>query len=976
MAEGTSPRRVVLVARSRNGLTVLRQLVEARLGALQTPPRMLTHEGLANWVIDQLAGQSPVLHLRGVGEWLAMRAAVSSSIAQLDRLRPLVDESACIEDLLEIVGCFKQAMVGPGLLAERLRREPGLLPEIALVAARYESVLAGMGALDGRDLAHRAVLLLQEDPSSLRDWADLLLVDEAEELSPAQWHLLAQLMARLSPPGAAILAGAPVLSVPGFRGPSSRQFDQIHRLLSGVEEVYLRTDPGPTARLRERWGLDSVSVAEPGPVSRRTGPAPDVEVWKAEDETEEAFSVAREIRRAHLAGEIEYDEVAVLVRNPTAQLGPVLQALGTIGVPARVELARWADGMAVAQILAWMRALASPRDDVALLRALDSGPIAPPPDAVLALRRGAARDRRSLGEALRRTDPQEAGIGPSARLWQQLGGGAPDYGSRRLELDELRSVLGHLERGLGLSLLSLREPEVAAGLARLHLALEDAATVTGALRLPTSDLGAWIDLIQLAMRRSGWEVEVPAVPGVPEVTILSISQAKGRHWPRVFLLGAAEGTLPAAPRRSRLLTPPEEQRLVELVPELEDVIGAPDPDRERRLFILAASRATRKLVVCWASRYRGVATQSAPFAEALVDVGCPERRAPLADPVTPADLVAAQAAAAVRGRLGGPLNRAAAELADLLIPWDPVGQGQAPGPELRLSATALGRWLACPRLYHFHRLRLSEMGTRQLALGTAAHRMLERLYQNGEEEIADPAAFLSRGSQLLNEELLPQLRWELLDPLEVLAAEMALRDILRRWADRVVRRGSDAGRPVTTEEQFDIPRRGYHLIGRIDAIWRRGDGSVEVVDFKTTRSDPPGGTLLRRAVVGDEGGPPSDWQLPIYLLAARGLASEDGVEEPAAVRNWYLAQDPPAKVEGLLARGLITHQPAGRVSDLIYEAELQAQFEDLLEREATGVMSGRYPASPNHSDGTCLGSLGCPLGDCCDGAGSVGVEGS
>lgn len=975
IAAGAAPNRVVMVARSRNGLANLGRLVDDRIGDPQAPPRMLTHEGLAHWVIDQVEGRPPVVQLRGVGEWLAMRAAVERSAVHLERLRPVATEPACIEDLLEITGCFTQAMVGPGLLAERLRREPGLLPEIALVAANYESVLAGMGAVDTRDLAHRAVALLQEDPLALRGWADLLLIDEAEELSPAQWQLLEQLRLRLEPPGAAILAGAVSVSVPGFRGPSSRPFEQLMGLVPGAEEVELQVAPGAVHRLAAGWGLNMAPASSSRARSGNPAPPPDVEVWRAEDETDEAFAVAREIRRAHLAGELEYDQVAVLVRTPGTQLGAVVQAFATIGVPARVELARWADGMAVAQILAWLRALAVPDDDATLLRALDAGPIAPSPDEILALRRVAARDQCSLGAALRRwaASGPDDGLGPSAQLWQRLGGGAPDFGFRRLTFEELKSVLGGLELGLGLWELALREPEVAAGLARLHLALEDAASVTGALHLPVPDLTDWIDLVQLAMRRSGWEVELPPVPGLPEVTILSIAQAKGRSWPHVFLLGASEGTLPAASRRPRLLTPQEEQRLVELVPELEEVIGAPDPDRERRLFVLATTRAVRRLVVCWASRYRGVVTEAAPFAQALVAAGCRERPAPRADPVTRADLMAAQAAAHFRGEEGHPALKEAVELAELLRPWDPVAPGPDPLGETRLSATAMARWLACPRLYHYHRLRLGEMETSPQALGTAAHQLLERLYRQ-DGITSDPAHFLAAGDRLLRAELLPQLRWALVDPLEVLAAELALQGILRRWADRVVGRGPDAGYPVGTEIRFEVARTGYRLIGRIDSVWRRADGQVEVVDFKTTRSDPPGRILLRRAVVGDAAGPPSDWQLPIYLLAARQLDLGVDLPKPTAVRNWYLAQDPPPRVEGLLARGLLVQPAAGRSSDLLYEPELQQQFEELLEREAAALMLGRYPALPRHSHGTCLSNLGCPFGDCCDGAGSVGRE--
>lgn len=984
---GADPTRVVVVTPSHSAGSAFEARLDLLLPGLYRPPRILTHERLAGWILDT-DPHGDRRELRRVGEWVAMDAALERSRSALRRLLPLAHEPGCVDDLLALCGAFKQALVGPALLAQRLADERGVLAEITVVAARYQTVLEEMGARDTKDLAGDALTLLQADPRARHHWADLLVVDQAEDLSPAQWYLIRELIGRLTEPHAAVVAGDPTVALTEFAGPSPRCFEELFPRELRPEEWHLGNRPSSLPEMvADRWGLASPDLGASLRVASVV-PAPEVRLWRAPDEADEAFAVAREIRRARLEGEIEYDQVAVLVARAGAQMAAVRQALAGVGVPFRIERTRWSESLVAGQVTSWLAALCAPHDEALVLRILTDGPSAPSLRAVDRLRRSAARERRSVAAALRTWDgdlEDPAGeLASRARLWRDLGGGDPGLAARRLDTSGLLALLGSLELRLGLARLALQDCEAAAALARLNLAAQDAGGAREALRLADATLTEWLQLLTRAVRRSGWDAERRPAPDRPEVSVLSLSQAKGRHWRRVFLVGVAEGLLPGPAARTGLLSPEDSQRLVELVPEMEEVLGPGDDrlDRERHRLLLGISRADQQLTVSWALRYGERPVEGTPFGRALEELVGGAVEAPLALDVTESDCLSTLAGALAGN--GTPPSTGwappgALELAAQLSPWDPVAASIA-GPPSRLSASSLRRWLACPRLYHFHRLRVTEPESREMVQGTAAHTLLERMYRDGDTKALGGEEFAAAAGTLIRAEILPWVRERLLDPLEVLAVEIWLRALLFRWVQRIVDPGPAlVGSPLAHEVGFAVPRRGYELVGRIDAVWRGPSGELEVVDYKTGAGPPTSRDRLMAHLLGDDAGPPQDWQLAIYQLAARSgaLAQLLGEARPVAVRNWYLGQDPSSRFKvGLAARGFLVGPEGTKVawSDALLTPEAEAEFEALLDREAAELAQGAFPALPRHDEGTCLSDQGCPWGACCDGAGSAGWD--
>ena len=1012
---GCDPSRLVLVVRSPESASLLRRRVDAELPAAHPVVRIETHERLASYVLAMVGpgGDRPDL-LSNAGEWLAMREALHRA-APLPRLGPLVDEPSCINDALAVTSAFKRALVGPGLLAERLQDASVSLAELAVVAASYQRVLTEMESLDRRDSQSLAVEALLADFSALVGWADLLLVDEAEDLSPAQWVLVRELGGRLTPPGRLVMAGHWTESTPGFRGvssqSSSRPFEEYFpNELAARDWELASAVPRWTEEWASSFGLDlAAGSATSAPIEPeslaeaafRVGPV--ARVWVAPDEIEEAVAVAREIARARLQDELEFSEVAILVRAQGGQVTPLLAALTRLGVPFRSPAGGSPAGNpAVAVAINWLRVLAAPSDDDALLAALAAGPNSIPPGAIRSLRRSAGR--RNVSAARRfwelargaQDNPGPAGdrdFEPGAweqllaagQPWLALSPGDPGAVRHRVGGPELRAILGRLELASGLAKLALSDPAVAAGLTELEGFAQSVAEVERRLGRGAATLAEWLTQLTRALDHAGAEAEPQVRAERSEVALMTMRQAKGQTWPRVFICGCVAGKIPAPAESGGLLDAGEIEELVQRMPELEDVVSAGDrqQDAEARLFLVALTRATGEVTCTWARSYQGHSVERSPFLGALARAGVTEVAAPHAELVQTDDLVTEVALAApVSGitSAAGELVRAALELRHALAPWDPVAEGAAViGRPVSISATSVATWLACPRQYLAHILVTGREADVNLTLGTQAHRLLELLYRQRDAWSGDQGLFGDLARTLIRDRLAPDVRADHSDPLTSLYVQLWLERMVDRWSVRIVGPGStQVGEPIAEEVAFDLLREDWHLRGKVDALWRHPDGAVELLDYKTARV-PLSERALRDEVFGKPPDGPQQWQLPIYQLAARQGAFAEQLADrlPTRVRNWYVGADPRRReLNPIAATGfrIVDDNEEQGGPGILTGGELD-RIEQEIDRLAQTILEGRFPAQPRHTKRTCLdGRSGCPVAYWCDGAGSVGRD--
>ena len=1010
VADGVAADRILVLVRSAGARDDLHRRLAAGGPAAQPLPVVRTAPEAARWVLGVVAGGGPEpLVLTGFGTWLAARAALGRARSQLPRLGALHDDPACIEDVRRAVAACRQAMVGPGLLAQRLTGAAPALQELAVLAARGEDVRRAASATDLDGVVGDAVLRLLGAAPGIGGRYDALLVDDAQEWDVAQFHLVCALARALPDPLRLAVAGDPGQAIRGGLGGSARWFQEELPLALAVEDWAL---PGswrcPTAVLAAAAALDPTAPPlEPGP-GEVAGPpavaAPAVEIWRAVDETDEAVGVVRAIKAWVLGGGGRYRDAVVLLRT-LGQLGPVFaEAFEQVGVPCLLGRAGWSRHPAVGSLRGWLRWSADPADATLLAAVLEA-----PWGGLSSPARRWLRDRSSAhGFDLRRTLRAER----RRRTGPDPGPGGAEGAPHQLELGELEGRLdraeawadplrrgpadpgallvwvGQVALAVGLFAAAAEDPGLAQVLRSVDESLRAILDVEVRLRGRPPTLAVALDLLEVALGRATDDDEA-ADPDRDAVPLLTIQQARGLGFRRVFVCGCASGMLPATSRPLGLLAPDELTLLLERVPELQDTVQDPERqlEEEARQLVVALTRAEALVTCTYAQRYGGRPAEPSVLLAPLRAAGVPERALPDIADVTRADIVAGMAAAVLQDGGSVPIDLAGAEppvaeLAETLSAFDPVEGRPADLPlPVELATTAVGEWLACPRRLFYHLvLRPGPPGIRQLR-GQAAHRLLELVHRDEVRWLGDPSAFLRVAEEHLERSVLPWLASRVPSRLAHRALAAWLRRLAVRYAHHVVGAPGADQPTLGVEAPFRLQLDGIVVRGRIDRLRRVAEGAVEVVDYKTGR-DVPSRSAIVPAVFGSAAAGPTDWQLPVYGLAlSRGTVAPLRATVPALLRAWYVGVTPahvrdpgrPIHRRGLRIDGSL--ELAGPESAELGEltpADL-AGFADRLEREGRRIAGGRFPAQPRHAVRTCLDQRrGCQRSGCCAGAGSVG----
>ena len=263
---------------------------------------------------------------------------------------------------------------------------------LAEAYAEYQRRLHAAGAMDFDDLIMVTVNLFQALPEVAAEYRRRfrhVLVDEYQDTNHAQYILVRELVS----------GGAPFFlaerSVVTARGPSSapralrrrrrgpvdlrlprRHHPQHRRVRAGLSGrqghpagAELPLHPEHPGR-RQRRGL-----AEPGPEAQEPlvgrGAGPPIVGYVADNEHDEAAFVAEEVDRLADAGQATPGQVAVFYRT-NAQSRVFEEVFIRVGLPYRVVGGvRFYERREVRDLLAYLRLIANPADEVSLRRVLN-----------------------------------------------------------------------------------------------------------------------------------------------------------------------------------------------------------------------------------------------------------------------------------------------------------------------------------------------------------------------------------------------------------------------------------------------------------------------------------------------------------------------------------------------------------------------------------------------------------------------------
>jgi superfamily I DNA/RNA helicase/RecB family exonuclease len=845
-------------------------------GALSCVTWHAFSRGLVTSHADLLPYRGEPRPLSGPEQWSLVRELLlqDSPVVDWGDLEPLVRTRAFTDELADFMLACQRRLIGPEDLDERASSQRR--PAWHLAAA----FLAGyLGHLALADLVDQAGMVVQAG-DLLEDYPDLrtdtvaqvgtVLVDEAQELDPAQFRLLELLAA-----GGArvIMAGDPAGTTDAFRGAAPGTLPERAARL-GARTVLLEH-----SRRLGGMGLDAVrrlQAAGPHPaVALRGGGITGVDAAHFPGPAEEADAIARLLRIAHHRDGVPYGRMAVLLPSRRRLTGPVRRALERRGVPYRLGAGerQLLHEPIVRHLLDLFRLALDPGRADELLPSLLTSPLGGlDPRELRALRRAAVLADRSLAEHV-------AG-GDDLGVEQPIAG---RVAALRDLLDRVTSWAGELEADRCFWEVWCHAPVFAELVTRAERHPADAAVARqlDALTAFSRTLGLFVDGRPTATMRSYLDVVEradfasdpwlpPSAARVDAVALLSVHAAKGQEFDLVVVSGCMEGVLP------RTAWPEGVFEAWRLDGDLDPVARARAIlESERRRFVLAASRA-RDRVVFTSSRSEGRGEPSRFIAEIGLDASTGTI------PGDPTPLAPLEAAGVLRRAAGDRSRQPAERLAAVTIlagmpgvdpstwwwrrDWTVDPEPIAAEGRLRTSYSRIGTYEDCHLRYFFSSVAgLDDRTSYQMAFGKLMHTIFE-LAAKG--EIADePAALKGAYRERFDPAWFPS---------RAIAHQywrdgMAMLELWHHGEAELARRA------LRFEVAFEMEVAGHVVRGRIDRVDRAEDGVI-LLDYKTGRN-PANEDEARRSL-----------QLAIYYLAALRDPELAALGPPVEMQLVYPAQ--------------------------------------------------------------------------------------
>ena len=235
----------------------------------------------------------------------------------------------------------------------------------------YEEKLKRANALDFDDLIMKTLQLLAENPPVLQYYQNkfrYVHVDEYQDTNTAQYELVRLLTCES---GNLCVVGDDDQSIYGWRGADIRNILDFEKDYPNAQVIKLEQNYRSTANILD--AANQVIAHNRGRKEKTlwtdSDPGELIHFFSAGDEREEAAWICDRIREKHK--DTPYTEMAVLYRMH-AQSRVIEEMLMRAGIPYKVfGGTRFYDRREVKDVLAYLRLLANPADDVSLKRIIN-----------------------------------------------------------------------------------------------------------------------------------------------------------------------------------------------------------------------------------------------------------------------------------------------------------------------------------------------------------------------------------------------------------------------------------------------------------------------------------------------------------------------------------------------------------------------------------------------------------------------------
>lgn len=752
----------------------------------------------------------------------------------------------------------------------------------------YDERKQRQGALDYEDLQLGARRVLQDEAAgkAYRGRFQRVYVDEAQDTNALQQQILAGLAAERT-----MQVGDEQQSIYRFRWAAVDEFRRLVGFGAGTLRENYRSQE-PVLDVLNGWFLRILGAAflplEVGAEARPCVERP-VELVLVEAENRkpsrraEAQELARIVQSLHEGEGFAWGEIAVLFRALTA-VGAYREELEAAGVPVLLVAGQgfFAHDQ-VADAIAFLRVIANPRDDEALIRALAS-PYAAASDEDLALLRTAAGPRNPLWSGV----DGVASLAPFAAGVRGLRGRVRSLELPRL-VEEALAACDYEIAALGLPEADRRHANL-----RKLVRLADAHAASGSHDL-RAFLGFLDRYVELAVD-PGESVVIDE--GVNAVRLLSVHAAKGLEYPAVVIADAAHGrpnftplilASPGVPSGIKARDDDGELVRAFAYDELATAERASDDEEERRIHYVALTRAMQRLIVLGQTDTTREGRQCPGALQFLADLpGLPSAGGA-------GDIALGRGVLHVRSVVAAPV-----EVPESLEPLTVEPAIEAPQPELVtppaitpglrgriLSYSALEAHATCSLRFHLER-ELGVPGVDEHVTGRGVPGLGGRRFGEAFHEVMRGVDWRAPGDDAWAAAAFGEL-----------GPGASANDRARAATHYALARNGDVGHllaaaaMVAVEEPFVLSLDGAVLTGYIDVRAVMADGSMLVVDWKTGRASDGAYALQRElyALACLEGGAPRVELAWVFL------------DEPhATVREAYSAADRNALAERLIVR--------------------------------------------------------------------------
>jgi DNA helicase-2/ATP-dependent DNA helicase PcrA len=822
---------------------------------------LATFHSFCETILKEVDGKR--VALESVDHWILLRRNLAR--LKLEKYRRLAEPGQFLSDFISFFSRCQDELVssedyqafaeqlGKELQAEKTGLDEDTLKErgeqVALqreIARAYlasEEILKEKNSVALNGLIAETVKLLKNDAGRRRQLQERykhILVDEFQDTNIAQLELLQLLSGERRN---IVVVGDNDQAIYRFRGASFGSFKLFLQRFAKWKEgedstpyrVALtdnyRSTPNILRVATQSISMNEVSAEFPKKVLQANkGEGEKIRIVELESGEEEAAWVADELQRLRGTGR-RWRDFAVLYRKH-AQRDHLVTELSQRKIPFVISRLSILEHPLVRDVLAYLRMIAAPFDDVACARVLAAPAWHMAPQDLVRLAERAGRKRgKAIYDVLQAPqtelpfDPSPAAI---AVLLEFLAEQRKTM-RRRTALEILGDMTEWLEVPPRASLQDRKYVN------RLGEFMKEWEAKSETRKLP--EFLEYLDYYQQAGGVLSLEDDAPG----DAVQLMTVHGAKGLEFPHVFLMRVNHGEFPAR-NRSPLFEFPD-RLMQEDLPEGDFHI-----QEERRLFYVALTRAQERLTITTVKEKKG---RVPVFIEDLVMDPVLKKRDVLHTTAKAKEKNQgpAKAKSPGEGELF-PASTGPAKIFSKVAEWAESYFPPLAEP-LKLSSSAIQNYRKCPQQFAFSYLWSLKEGPRAaLSFGSVMHTTVRRFLEQLKKGLTLPFDEVRR---------IYETEWESAGYEDAYQEAEYKKDGLEQL--KVFHASILAEAPVVLEQEkaFELPlANNVILTGRMDQVNSLGGKDVEIVDYKTGKPRK-------------EADARKDLQLSIYALAAKEI---------------------------------------------------------------------------------------------------------